>query len=340
MPPWPCSFLSADEHRVEFPCDVYRGAKLLGYEVIIASLALRDNIRLFAKEIPPIYALLVVGDNSCWSTPYWMTWQWSDLRCFTVCWVNMVSHCCVHFYFCFIVWRVIGEGVAYRATVFVSKGSWIMGNPPNFVEGGEGQQAGEEGDGFRIMWLPSKFQPRIPDQSKPPCPSQDVTHQPPRPFRAHAFHWVRSLECLEPKGAAVWVYEASISPAWEMTAPSLSRRKKAPHSPTQLHISNVNSSERRTSARGFWGGVRGSERASFSPITVRPQTSFTPRSTCALRLFSLFSAVWRTEISEVALDPVFPLPAGWLWAGDIPSLLICKVGARLPTSQWVTWPQD
>lgn len=71
---------------------------------------------------------------------------------------------------------------------FISKGSWIVGNSPNFVEGGEGQQAGEEGDSFRIMWLPSKFQPSIPDPSKLPCPSQDVTHLPPGPFQAHAFH--------------------------------------------------------------------------------------------------------------------------------------------------------
>lgn len=89
--------------------------------------------------------------------------------------------------------------VDYGATVSVSHGSWLLRNSPNFVQDGEGQQAGEEGGGLRIGQLPAELQPGIPDPGNPPYPSQDGTQQPPSLSGPTPFPGMRSVGCLKPK---------------------------------------------------------------------------------------------------------------------------------------------
>lgn len=43
------------------------------------------------------------------------------------------------------------EVVDYRAIVYTSKGNWIMGRSPTFVQDEKRQQAGDEGGGFRVV---------------------------------------------------------------------------------------------------------------------------------------------------------------------------------------------
>lgn len=274
MPLWPFLFLSADGHREDFPCNVYLGAKLLGHEVIIATLALRDNIRLFANEVPPLYTLLVAGDNSCWSIPF--RDDATDLKCFTC----LLGEYAISLLFSFVFFVLLFE--VWQERQFLPElwtlslkvaGLWEI--PPTLLRVGKDSRQERREIASESCGFPQNSSPAFLTQaSHPVLPKMSPTCLPglskPTPFTEWS-HW----NAWNPRGGHMGFVEQAYSPPWEMTTPSLSGRKNILNSPTQLHIFHVNQSGRKTSARGFWGGawserVRRGHRFHRSPWGLKP----------------------------------------------------------------------
>ena len=192
------------------------------------------------------------------------------------------------------------------------------------------------------MWPPTKLQSGIPVQGNPHCPSsQDVTHQPPGPFWAHTFHWNEVIGMPGTQGVTPWVCGAS-TPAfrgkWRHLAhPDRLEGRKFRTVQPDFTFSLWTKGELQPEAfgSGGWGKEAGGVAGRNHHFPVSPGDP-KPASCLEANVPEGFSswteAVWRgVEMSELTLDPVFPLPPGHLGAGDITFLsadwFICQLGA-------------